>query len=114
MGTERLPTFGDLLQRYRRAAGWTQEALAERAGLSVQGSSALERGVNRTPRKDTAPLLAAALALAERDRATLLAAASRRDDPTAMPAAGPARGTSAHPDPGPPRRWWDGHSSWRC
>ena len=29
--------FGDVLRRYRLAAGLTQEALAERAGLSPRG-----------------------------------------------------------------------------
>ena len=53
--------FGDLLRRYRVARGLTQEALAERAGLSVRTVSDLERGVNLTPRADTLPLLAAAL-----------------------------------------------------
>jgi transcriptional regulator with XRE-family HTH domain len=36
--------FGALLRRYRLAAGLSQEELAERAGLSVQGLSALENG----------------------------------------------------------------------
>src|SRR5690242_18030771 len=45
--------FGELLTRYRRAAELTQEALAERAGLSVHGISALERGVNRSPQRET-------------------------------------------------------------
>ena len=73
MSSDPVGAFGAVLKRYRRAAGLTQEALAARAGLSVQGISALERGVNRTPRKDTVHLLAAALALTERDRAALLA-----------------------------------------
>ena len=45
--------FGELLRRLRVAAGLTQEALAERAGLSARGLSDLERGVRprhaRTP-----------------------------------------------------------------
>src|SRR5437899_855022 len=56
------------------ATGWrglTQEALAERAGLSVRTVSDLERGVNRTPRKDTLPLLAAALELSALERSRL-------------------------------------------
>jgi DNA-binding XRE family transcriptional regulator len=36
--------FGDLLRRYRLAANLTQEALAERAGLSDSGIQKLERG----------------------------------------------------------------------
>ena len=35
--------FGALLKRLRLAAGLTQEALAERAGLSVKALSELER-----------------------------------------------------------------------
>ena len=35
--TPKAPEFADLLRRYRVAAGLTQEALAERAGLSARG-----------------------------------------------------------------------------
>ena len=41
--------FGELLRRYRIAAGLSQEALAERAGLSAHGISDLERGARRFP-----------------------------------------------------------------
>jgi transcriptional regulator with XRE-family HTH domain len=37
-------TFGDLLRRYRLAAGLTQEELAEQAHLSPRAISDLERG----------------------------------------------------------------------
>jgi DNA-binding XRE family transcriptional regulator len=37
-------TFATLLQRYRLAAGLSQDELAERAGLSARGISDLERG----------------------------------------------------------------------
>jgi transcriptional regulator with XRE-family HTH domain/tetratricopeptide (TPR) repeat protein len=83
-------TFGKLLKRYRAAAGLTQEELAERAGLSVEGISALERGVNRSPRRDTVDLLADALALAPADHAAFTAAArtaSRPGAATPLPAA---------------------------
>jgi len=40
-------TFGDLLRQHRLEAGLTQEALAERAGLSVHGIQKLERDVTR-------------------------------------------------------------------
>jgi transcriptional regulator with XRE-family HTH domain len=50
-------TFAALLRRHRIGAGLTQEALAERARLSVRGISDLERGVNRTPRLLTVGLL---------------------------------------------------------
>ncbi|HEX6800700.1 MAG TPA: ABC transporter substrate-binding protein [Ktedonobacterales bacterium] len=70
-------TFADLLRHHRTAAGLTQEELAERANLSVDAISTLERGTRRKPRKDTVALLADALALPEEDRAALAAAARR-------------------------------------
>ncbi|HEU5441504.1 MAG TPA: AAA family ATPase, partial [Ktedonobacterales bacterium] len=71
------PAFGNLLRRYRRAAGLTQEQLAERAGLSARAITALERGVNRAPRSDTLALLLDALDLSSEDRQALEAAARR-------------------------------------
>ncbi len=68
--------FGALLRRFRVKAGLTQEALAERAGLSARGISDLERSVNRAPRSITVSLLAGALGLAPGERETLLAAAA--------------------------------------
>ncbi|MDP9441762.1 MAG: helix-turn-helix domain-containing protein, partial [Actinomycetota bacterium] len=67
--------FGALLKRHRLAAGLTQEALAERAGLSPKAVSDLERDPTRTPRLGTVGLLADALSLAGELRAALLAAA---------------------------------------
>src|SRR5215210_2535134 len=69
--------FGDLLRHHRIAAGLTQEALAERAGLSTRGISDLERGARELPRKDTLRLLLQALDLAPADRAALVVAARR-------------------------------------
>jgi predicted ATPase/transcriptional regulator with XRE-family HTH domain len=57
------PGFGTLLRRYRLAAGLSQEALAERARMSIEGISALERGFRRSPQRETLELLAGALAL---------------------------------------------------
>jgi predicted ATPase/transcriptional regulator with XRE-family HTH domain len=68
-------SFGDVLRRLRTAASFSQEALAERAGLSRNGISDLERGARRAPRLETVRLLADALGLGEHDRATLLAVA---------------------------------------
>jgi predicted ATPase/DNA-binding XRE family transcriptional regulator len=68
-------SFGALLRRYRESAGLTQEALAQRAGLSVRGISDLERGLRQAPRRDTVNLLAEALDLPMRQRALLSAAA---------------------------------------
>lgn len=76
-------TFGELLKRCRIAANLTQEALAERAGLSVRAISDLERGLHRTPQRDTVHLLAVALDLSPEDRAALEATARRGRDPAA-------------------------------
>lgn len=54
-----------MLRRARRAAGLTQEELAERAGLSVRGVSDIERGARQSPRRDTIALLGKALGLTE-------------------------------------------------
>lgn len=70
--------FGALLRRYRLAAGLTQEELAERAGLSVQGLSALENRRRQTPYRHTVALLAQALDLDDAQRAALEAAVARR------------------------------------
>jgi transcriptional regulator with XRE-family HTH domain len=50
--------FGGLLRRLRDEAGLTQDELAEAAQVSQRAISDLERGINRTARKDTAVLLA--------------------------------------------------------
>ena len=70
--------FAGLLRQLRAEAGLTQEELAEAAGLSPRSVSDLERGINRTARKDTAELLAAALGLAEPVRPLFVAAARGR------------------------------------
>ena len=64
-------SFAGLLRQLRAEARLTQEELAEAAALSPRSVSSLERGVNRTARKDTAQLLADALGLTGR-RATCL------------------------------------------
>ena len=68
-------SFGGLLRQLRAGARLTQEELAEAAGLSLRAVSDLERGVNRTARKDTAELLAGALGLAGPARELFVAAA---------------------------------------
>ena len=68
-------SFGGLLRQLRTGARLTQEELAEAAGLSPRAVSDLERGVNRTARKDTAELLAGALGLAGPARELFVAAA---------------------------------------
>ena len=73
MGAQSTSVFGHLLKEYRLAAGLTQEALAERAGVSARNIQHLERGENR-PLKDTARRIAAALGLDAREEALLLTA----------------------------------------
>src|SRR5579862_4570176 len=69
------PPFSLLLRQWRRAASLTQEELAERAGMSVETISALERGLTRSPYRATITSLADALGLDREGRARLLAAA---------------------------------------
>ena len=71
-------SFGGLLRQLRGEARLTQEELAETADLSSRSVSDLERGINRTARKDTAELLAGALGLAGPARALFVAAARGR------------------------------------
>lgn len=91
-------TFAALLKRHRRNAGLTQEELAERAGLSARAISDLERGVKRTPRRDTLSLLINALELSEAEREQFQRAvgsrAKRASKSAAAPSNVPARLTS--------------------
>jgi predicted ATPase/DNA-binding XRE family transcriptional regulator len=92
--TDQASAFGHLLWQYRRAAGLTQEALAERAGLSVRGVSDLERGARRAPHRETVRLLADALALGSAERASLERAVRRQHGlPTASQARSAALGS---------------------
>jgi transcriptional regulator with XRE-family HTH domain len=61
--------FARLLKQHRVISGLSQEALAERAGLSHRAISALERGISRTPHLDTVTLLARALGLSPQQHA---------------------------------------------
>ncbi|MFB7472828.1 BTAD domain-containing putative transcriptional regulator [Kitasatospora sp. NPDC056184] len=79
--------FGARLQAYRGRAGLSQEAAAERAGISTRALRDLEHGRVRRPRADTLRRLAEALELTGAEPADLLAAGR----------AEPAR------DAGPPR-----------
>ena len=91
-------SFAGLLRQLRAVALLTQEELAEAARLSPRSVSDLERGVNRTARKDTAGLLADALGLAGPARGLFVAAALGR---------GPAQDVLAARDgstPGPAQR----------
>ena len=89
--------FGVVLRRFRTTAALSQEALAERAGLSPRGISDLERGVRRTPHLATIGLLADALELGPEDRQALLAAA--HPDAVAEARHGPPAGAVPLPRP---------------
>ncbi|MGC4939550.1 tetratricopeptide repeat protein [Kribbella sp. DT2] len=69
-------TLGELLREFRVAANLTQNALAEKAGLSEQAVSLLERGTRKRPRPSTVQALAKALAL-DSDAEEQLAEAAR-------------------------------------
>jgi predicted ATPase/class 3 adenylate cyclase/DNA-binding XRE family transcriptional regulator len=71
-------SFAGLLRQLRGDAQLTQEELAEAASLSARSVSDLERGINRTARKDTALLLAGALSLTGPARELFVAAARGR------------------------------------
>jgi transcriptional regulator with XRE-family HTH domain len=60
--------FGDKLRWLRERAGFTQEELAERAGLTPHAISALERGTRTRPYPHTVRSLADALDLSEAER----------------------------------------------
>lgn len=57
------PAFGALLRERRVAAGFSQEQLAEQAGLGVRTIRDLENGRVRRPHRNTVRLLADALKL---------------------------------------------------
>jgi transcriptional regulator with XRE-family HTH domain len=85
-------SFGQRLKRHRLSAGLSQEALAERAGLSARAISDLERGIHRAPYLDTITLLADALGLPDEERAALARAAGRH---RALASGASAQGTTA-------------------
>ncbi|HEY2474844.1 MAG TPA: helix-turn-helix domain-containing protein [Candidatus Cybelea sp.] len=65
------PHFGALLRQFRLDAGITQQELAERAKLSVEAISTLERGTRTRPYRETVTLLARALKLSPEREALL-------------------------------------------
>lgn len=84
--------FGSYLRACRRAAGLSQQELAERAGLSSRTIGNMERGASKWPYRDSLHRLADALELRDNARARFIAAAGRRLAPDAVPGGtGPAR-----------------------
>jgi len=94
------PLFAHLLRRFRRAAGLTQEELAERANLSARAVSDLERDDDRVPRRDTLELLADALQFSTEDRAILDQTVRRAR--AASPPSRQAASTPSEPDANTP------------
>jgi class 3 adenylate cyclase/tetratricopeptide (TPR) repeat protein/transcriptional regulator with XRE-family HTH domain len=90
-------SFAGLLRQLRGEARLTQEELAGAASLSPRSISDLERGINRTARKDTAVLLADALNLTGPVRELFVEAARGRAPVAELLAArnGPVPGASA-------------------
>jgi predicted ATPase/transcriptional regulator with XRE-family HTH domain len=87
---ETASAFGPLLRQHRTAIGLSQEALAERAGLSPRTVSDLERGIKTRPHPATLRLLADALELGADERGAL-AAASRPGRAAPTPTTAPTR-----------------------
>jgi predicted ATPase/DNA-binding XRE family transcriptional regulator len=69
--------FSELLRQQRRAAGYSQEDLAERARLSVAAIGSLEQGLRRAPHRDTVKALADALGMPQSERRQFEEAAAR-------------------------------------
>jgi class 3 adenylate cyclase/tetratricopeptide (TPR) repeat protein/DNA-binding XRE family transcriptional regulator len=97
LGPEDRGGFGGLLRRHRLAAGLTQQALADRAGLSVRGIADLERGVRRYPHFHTVRCLAEALELTPGERVALAAVGRRPEPRDPLASACPACGAVGDP-----------------
>jgi predicted ATPase/transcriptional regulator with XRE-family HTH domain len=75
----------------------SQEALAEKAGISVRGLSDLERGLSRQPRLDTLKRLADALGLDSATRDTLIEASGYLEPASNVDTGGRTAAPSASP-----------------
>ncbi len=91
--------FGGRLRRLREAAGFTQEELASRAGLTAKAVSALERGERKRPYPHTVRSLGEALGLPDEERLSLLASVQRRGTPSTARAAVPEPALPVPPTP---------------
>ncbi len=78
-------SLADLVRHLRLQARVSQEALAERAGLSTRTISDIESGVGRAPRAITLSLLGEALGASVEDREALRAAARAQQPGAAEP-----------------------------
>ncbi len=83
--------FAAVLRELRESAGLTQEDLAERAGISPEAVSALERGTRTRPYPHTVRSLADGLGATEAERAALAAAVPRRGSTSSVAATTDAR-----------------------
>src|SRR6266511_2884662 len=86
----RAETLGAALRRHRRAAGLSQDQLAQRSGVSVRTIRNIERGRVRAPRRTSTEALADALRLVGGGRELFVACGQPvvdpgRDDPVRVP-----------------------------
>jgi len=72
-----LKRFGDLLREHRLRSGFSQEGLAEKAGISPEAIGTLERGTRRAPYRRTVAQLSIALGLDEAQSRELEEVAAR-------------------------------------
>jgi transcriptional regulator with XRE-family HTH domain len=84
-----VPTFARLLARLRKAAGLTQEGLADRSGISARTISDMERGRVKRPQYRTRLALAAAFATVGQSSHDLLLSTGDRPGPDGEPVARP-------------------------
>lgn len=75
-GTSGRSTFGGLLRALREQRSWSQEHLADRAGISVRTVRNLEHDRIRRPQYASVTRLADALGLVETSRAAFVGAAN--------------------------------------
>jgi tetratricopeptide (TPR) repeat protein/transcriptional regulator with XRE-family HTH domain len=76
---DRPAAFGELVRRVRVASKLTQEALAERTGLSVRAVSDIERGRTTSPHRASVLRIAEVLGLDQSELAELTAPGSQPD-----------------------------------
>ena len=93
-------SIGSLVRQLRLRAGFSQEELAERAGLTASGISQIERGTRRRPQPHTLRALAGALRLSPEERRALLSAVEAEG--TSSAPAGPPASTASTPAPESP------------